>query len=171
LYKKLISILLASLLIFNSCGYIFAYYELLILFKSFGKARISKYIPDSELTQMRIPKKDMLDKSIFEWVKPWEFRFHGKMYDIKNEADDNEFVVFYCLLDENENLLAEAFDAFYKSQTDSKYPNPIKNILNLIIETGITPEYNEYVLYNYCTEYIISNQYFFTKFQLTCNTK
>ncbi|WP_041294118.1 hypothetical protein [Ignavibacterium album] len=117
--KNYIAFAIISILLFNSSGY-------LILFISsthFVKKIVHEKLLDEELkdeiTLLSISKKDIAENKIsFQWVDSREFRFNGKIYDIKKNLSDADSLRFLCYYDDKENLLEELFHSFSKSEIE-----------------------------------------------------
>lgn len=132
--KKSLSIFIISLLLFNSSGYILLYISSLHFVKKHIIKAIDRNEYDKEIFLLTLSKKDIADGKIaFQWIHSREFRYNGKMYDIKKNLSDNDSLRVYCYYDEKENLLEELFHKFAKSESEkSKQKNNNINLLSFI---------------------------------------
>jgi hypothetical protein len=72
--------------------------------------QIRQDFPISRCIKLSISLKDYQNPQLFQRIDKHEFRWKGKMYDIvRNEKTEN-FMVFYCILDERENKLWERLE-------------------------------------------------------------
>ncbi len=118
------------MLIFNSSGYLLLYITSTHFVKKFVIKKLLNHELDHEIILLAISKKDIQSKKVsFEWIHSKEFRFNGKMYDIKNNLSDNDSLRFYCYYDDKENLLEELF---YKYSTSEKETKKHTNSINFI---------------------------------------
>lgn len=140
MFKKALVILLALLLIYNSAGFILAYFQIKSYFKSEAREKISNYLGGEELTVLRI-QNDELASDKFERVESHEIRYHGKLYDIFSERREGDFVVFICICDENENRLDEVFNVYFDNNVQNeKSKSAASNILRLLIKFALIPD-------------------------------
>lgn len=138
--RRLISIFIVVLLMFNISGYYFAFQMVYTGYKKQFRKQISSHsnnentevlvISDSEIRQHNSP---------FKWTEEDEFRYHGKMYDIvkcEKQGDNN---IFYCVNDKNEEKLLARFEDYMKHHTDSELPFQQKSnhLLNQIIKQAV----------------------------------
>lgn len=139
--KKLISILLVVLLIFDSCIYVFIYLELSNYFKKEGAKIINEFIPANELDVISIHKTDLVSiSSDIIFLNDNEFIYKNELYDIYNIITTEDSIHYYCINDKKENLLEKAFSSYidYKTTENSKN-TPVNNILHNIIKVAVTP--------------------------------
>jgi hypothetical protein len=127
--KKALSILLSSLIFFNSIGYILLYIERLANNKREMFAMINS-VKDLSAVEMLIFNHDELTQKI-NWKSENEFEFKGKMYDvIKTESAANKVIV-YCIWDEKEDELISNFE----KQCNSNYSKDKINIPHRSVNT------------------------------------
>jgi hypothetical protein len=143
--KKLISILIIVLLFFDSCGYIFVYIELSNHFKQEASSKINDFIPDKDLEILSFHLSDITkNNSVIQIIEENEIKINGKLYDIFKKVCKGDSVYYYCLNDNNENILEQAFSTYITNKTQEDSKNiPIHNILHNIMKVAITPnQYN-----------------------------
>jgi hypothetical protein len=129
--KKSLHIALIFLVVFNSAGYLFTYWQLKKIFKQTALKQTEQSIPDSQLqlivTDLQGSPVDS-QNCIRENKK--EFRYYGEMYDIVRSENKGNFINHYCLKDDNENRLEAAFITFVEGNSDIPAGTlPVKNLL------------------------------------------
>ena len=136
--KRLISILLAMTLIFNSAGYILVFYQLKKYFKKEAFSKLENYIDPKDLTTIVISKHqyDNEDEN-FYFVEPHEIKYFGKMYDIARTDFTEDSVVIHALNDENEDNLHELFAFFFTRNLNDKYSHTASIINKIINDAGL----------------------------------
>jgi hypothetical protein len=139
--KKITSIILIFLFIFDSCGYFFVYYELSNYFKQDAFSKINDFIPDNELVILTFHKSNIAKaNSQLQILNNSEIKFNGMLYDICKTVSKDDSVFYYCINDKNESILEEAFSNYLNSKTQESSKNiPIHNILQNIIKIAIVP--------------------------------
>jgi len=143
--KKLTSIILIFLFVFDSCGYFFVYYELSNYFKQEGFSKICDFISDNEMEILAFHIYDSVkEDSPLQILDKSEIKFNGILYDVCKKVSEGDSVFFYCVNDKNENILEKVFSLYIENKTQENSKNiPIRNILHNIIKIAIAP-----VLYN-----------------------
>ncbi|MCX7834026.1 MAG: hypothetical protein N2490_07440 [Ignavibacteria bacterium] len=138
--KKLTSVVLILLIIFNSFGYLLAYLQFKSYFKSLISEKRETSIPENELELIIIPKSEI--GKIITFIDNNEFIYNNKLYDIfKVEETQNE-LLFLCLYDVDETRLDIAFSRI--EELDSEKRTLLINILkslNNIISVGLISSY------------------------------
>lgn len=134
--KRLVSILLVFLLLYNAFGYLFTYLHLKKTFKKEAFEKIDNFLNHDELVTLGFSNTELDEKVSF--VHSREFAFNGEMYDIFSREERNDSVFFKCICDKNENLLEKSFSVYFnkESKKDAKHPY-IYNILKNIITTAV----------------------------------
>lgn len=75
---------------------------------------------DEEIILLSISRKDIeANRVAFKWVHSKEFKYNGKMYDIKKNLSDADSLRFYCYYDKEENLLEELFNKYLKDDKEN----------------------------------------------------
>lgn len=137
--KRLISILLVSMLLYNAFGYLFTYIHLKKTFKKEAFEKIDNFLNHDELVILGFSNSELNEKVSF--VHSREFIFNGEMYDIFSREDRNDSVFFECVCDKNENLLEKSFSIYFnnESKQNAKHPyifNILKNIITVAVVSG-----------------------------------
>ncbi len=109
--KNNISILILSLFIYNSFGFLAVHPFLSMYYKYLGMQRAN--IPsEEELIELLVfNKEDILDNRIdFKWIHSREFKYNGDMYDIVKKEESDQQLILYCINDTKEKKLEEEFE-------------------------------------------------------------
>ena len=146
--KKLTQIVLSALFLFNSIGYIFAYYQLGYIFKQEAIYKINHKYWTGEVTIIE-------DSPSVEKTDINEIKFNGMDYDIIKKEIRNGKIIFYCLSDEQENNLHKVLIDHVENNTGSAASTPIKNILSNIFSDILIPTTNSVVTEDTNIEYSV----------------
>lgn len=134
--KNILVYFLVSVFLFNSSGYFLLYISSIHFVKKLVISQLSNDELNHEIILLSIGRKDIQNKKVtFQWVHSKEFRFNGKMYDIKKNFSDNDSLRFYCYYDDKENLLEELFNKFSKGEKESNKNRP--NNFNFLTFIGL----------------------------------
>lgn len=124
---KNLAILIISLLLFNSSGYILLYFSSLPLVKKIIIEALDNNEYDEKIFLLTLSKKDISEGKIsFKWFDSREFRYNGKMYDIKKNISDEDSIKVYCYYDEKEHILESLFN-FYSEKSSNANKNSNNN--------------------------------------------
>jgi hypothetical protein len=164
--KKILSILLVSLLIFNSAGYVLVFFQLKFSFQKEALSKLEDYLEPSEMTVISIPKIEFTNGSQeFFRINDNEISFYGKLYDISQIEYINDSVKIVALSDENENKLNDFFEQSLNKNLDDKFSKTASIIKLLITEAGLPTEFQgasswrEDMCYNFIFVPILENFY------------
>lgn len=136
--KRLISILLVMMLIFNSAGYVLVFYQLKKYFKKEAFSKLEKYINPADLTTIVVSKYQYENEDEnFYFVEPHEIKYFGKMYDIARTEFTADSIRIYALNDENEDNLHELFAQFFSRTLNDKYSHFASVISHIILDSGL----------------------------------
>ncbi|WP_337866427.1 hypothetical protein [Ignavibacterium sp.] len=140
--KKSLATFIISLLLINSSGYILLYISSLHFVKKHIIEAIDRNEYDEEIFLLTLSKKDISEGKIsFKWLDSREFRYNGKMYDIKKNISDEDSIRVYCYYDEKEHIIESLFN-FYseKRSNDNKNSNNISLVffLSLFLSKNIS---------------------------------
>jgi hypothetical protein len=139
--RKNISVLLILLIVFNSFGYVFVYFQMQFIFKNLAYEKTYSVLNEDQLTQIRIPLGEINNNPEFSQLDESEISYNGRMYDVYKTETSGTDIVFYCCSDENEDALNNAFASFSRQNTDRTSNNPITNFIKLIIKEACFTEY------------------------------
>jgi hypothetical protein len=139
--KKSFFILLGLLVLFNTGGYYFVYFQAQNYFKQIAFDRVNEYIPVENLTLFKINLRSTDSKIQKEIVRinDHEISYNGNMYDIYKEEINDDTLVLYCLSDENENILDRAFSEFVNRNNIDFINISLKSILKSVIKIALPP--------------------------------
>jgi len=141
--KKLLSILLVSLLIFNSAGYVLIFFQLKFSFQKQALSKLENYLEPSEMTVINISKNEYLNGSQnFFLMNDKEINFYGKLYDVSQIEFINDSVKIVALSDDNENKLNDFFEQTLNKNLNDKYSKTASIIKLLITEAGLPTEFS-----------------------------
>lgn len=139
--KNFLSAIIISILLLNSSGYILLYFSSTHFVKKYVIKKLLNSELDKEIILLSISKKDIEENKVsFKWIHSREFRFNGKMYDIKKNLSDADSLRFLCYYDDKENLLEELFHNFSKSENEN---HKQRNSINILAFIGLFLEKNK----------------------------
>jgi hypothetical protein len=119
--KKIISVAAVLILIYNSCGYVFVYQQLIHFTKKSIHASIEKKSIHEKIILLSFKKSDIEQGKVdFKWKHKKEFRYKGGMYDIVERIETEDSIHFYCFYDHKENLLEANFSKHFERERDDK---------------------------------------------------
>ncbi len=128
--KRVISILIVNLIIFNSLTYVVTYRLLKGYFKNLITEKKEFIIPESDLELIIIQKSEL--KTSVTFIEENEFIYDNKLYDVVKETETENEIYYYCIYDHNETKLDLAFLNFLNSEKNkhSKYLNILESLQN-----------------------------------------
>lgn len=140
--KRIISIFLVLLIVFNAGGYLFVYFQLVNHFKQVSFNKINDFIPEKELLLIKIAvnSSDYTNEDVYDRVEDREFKYYGKMHDIFQEELKNDTLYLYCVSDENEDIIHNAFATYVNDKKNDNQNKPILNIIKIFITIALTPK-------------------------------
>lgn len=137
--RKVTIVLLLSIFLFNTAGYIVTFKILQYQVKKEVKTKIKQSLNTSQLTIITIDKKQL--KSIIWEEKDSEFYYCEELYDVVRVIEDSSSVIYYCINDKKEEALFEDLDAHidrYVRTSDSLKNRAEKKLNNQIIKLYFT---------------------------------
>jgi len=128
---KIIAVLSAITLLYNSSGYVLVYQNLIHFTKISILSAIEKEEIDEEIILLSFKKSDIENGKIdFQGKHNREFRYNGGMYDIVERKETGDSIHFYCFYDNKENYLEANFNNhFEKEKEDKKHNSSNKTLL------------------------------------------
>jgi hypothetical protein len=165
--KRLVSIFLIFLIVFNTGGYLFVYFQIGNYFKQIAFNKINDYVPinNLELLKININSPDYCNSDIYERINEKEFTYYGKMYDIYKEDISNGILSLYCVSDENEDVINNAIYTYINEKRNDNSNSALANIIKIFITIGLAPaeaDYGSLDTYNSISYlYLISYQNIF----------
>jgi len=148
--KKVLSIFLVLLIVFNTGGYFFIYFQLGNYFKQIAFNKINDFVPleKLELIRININSDAYNDDDIYDRVNDKEFSYYGNMYDIYKEDISNDTLFLYCVSDENEDIINNAIDIYINEKKNDNSNSAITNIIKIFITIALTPNEIDFKLIN-----------------------
>ena len=131
--KEIISVCLLFLII--SHGVIqFAFFK---IFQVKYRAEIIEIMlndfSETDLVSFKFKQSDLnLGTAGIQWIEDDEFRYKNIMYDVFKKEVSGDFVILYCIHDENESKLYSYFDKYFKKlmDQDSEKEEDLESICN-----------------------------------------
>jgi len=80
------------------------------------KQRIKRSVPAQELVLIRVTGESA---SALEWIKSFEFRYRGNLYDIVRTGQAGDTTFYYCINDVQEERLFAGLDGHVRRQMES----------------------------------------------------
>jgi hypothetical protein len=150
--KKYISILILSLFIYNTFGFLAVHPFLSLYYKYLGMQRAE--IPSKEeMIELLVFNKEDINKGRidFRWIHSREFRYNGDMYDIVEKKETDEQLIVYCINDTKEKRLEKEFERrVHKNSTEDKNRTTGHNYNNIIISEPARSEQTNIALVYEC---------------------
>jgi hypothetical protein len=132
-HKKLVSLLLVLMVLFNVCGYYLWFNLAQNNIRNEIKAQIRSGIQEKDLAIIEINKNN---PSELKWLKAGkEFIYHGEMYDVVKSISTPDGNVYYCIHDVKEKKLISEFAR--KNDSTHKARRILAGInINFTFQTG-----------------------------------
>ena len=139
--KRLFSIFLILLIVFNTGGYLFVYYQIGNCFKQIAFNKINDYVPleNLELVKLKINSPEYNNTDIYERINDKEFKYYGKMYDIYKEDNSDGVLSLYCVSDEKEDVINNAIFTYINEKKNDNSNSALANIIKIFITVAIVP--------------------------------
>lgn len=121
--KKVISIFLFGIFLFNMAGYFIAFKSFQYQIKKEIKAEIKRNVNPNELTAIVIDKKQI---NKIDWQQEGkEMYYKGKLYDVVRLTKNDTSITYYCINDKQEELLFANLEEHIAAHIAAN--KPIKN--------------------------------------------
>lgn len=137
--------LLAVLFVFNSFGYLCLIIPAKVIIKKIVHHSLEKNKFDSEDLEVLAFKITELGehKYDFEWEEAdKEFRFNGKMYDVKSSERRGDSIYYTCYYDEEESILDELFASHIsKKKENAQNVSSVRVVLIAVFNETIKHEF------------------------------
>jgi len=138
--KKIVSILLCAIFLFNIAGYYVVFVIMQHTARSEMKNLIKQSIPEVEMEKIIIPTSQIAStNSELKFVKKNEFIYKGKLFDIVKRKNEGCNTIFYCINDKQEEKLFSGLNEHIKRNIDQNNPsqNNSKFLSKSIIKEAI----------------------------------
>jgi hypothetical protein len=127
--KKIISIFILSLFVYNTIGFLAIHPFISMYYKYLGMLR-ADMPSEEEMIELLIFNKEDIQKGRidFRWIHSREFKYNGDMYDIVTKKEANDRLIVYVINDTKEKKLEEEFEKrVHKNSIENKHlPSVIK---------------------------------------------
>ncbi len=120
--KKVLSLFLLFIFLFNTVGYYFAYKSFQYQVKSEVQSEIKSGYDSDDLKTLTINKNDLHNIEWFDSGK--EMRYNNKMYDIVRSTETSASITFYCIHDTKEESVLANLEEHINTHIANK---PIKS--------------------------------------------
>lgn len=122
--KKIISILLALLFLYNTVGFLAVHTFLSNHYKERGMREAEEFSEADEIQILVFDKSDIRNSKIdFRWIQSHEFKYNGNLYDIVKKEEQENKLILYCISDVDETNLEEDFEREVDNSTTNKKQN------------------------------------------------
>ncbi len=123
-----VAFLLLTVFFFNVCAFGVLLSAELYLHQQEQKDKI-KNKKHKEIVELRISRELVEEKNAeFQWVKNWEFRWHGEMYDIEDSHLEGDEYVFEVKHDSQEDMLRKKIERHAQDETNKRNSQSKKNL-------------------------------------------
>lgn len=132
--KKILSIFILSLFIYNSIGFLAVHPFLSMYYKYLGMMRTDMPSEEEMVELLIFNKEDIeMQRIDFRWIHSREFKYNGDMYDIVTKEETDDQLIVYVINDTKEKMLEEEFEKrVHKNSTENKHlPSVIKYSLSI----------------------------------------
>ncbi len=114
--KKLFSIFLLTAFVFNLCGYLVIFKAIQFNIRREIKATLKKKLPEKDLHIICFSLKQIKD---IDWEEnDREFRYNGIMYDVVKWKKANDYIIYYCINDDQETCLFAQLEELTSKQLE-----------------------------------------------------
>ncbi len=114
MFKKIFSLVLVIVLLFNLSGYfwIFKYNQVLIRSQVREWIRSGNAGSREEIVVLSFP----LNSHEFKWIDKKEFIYKGKLYDVISRKITGNAIIFHCINDKKEQALFSEYKTLFSNQ-------------------------------------------------------
>ena len=88
---------------------------------------------ETDLVSFKFKQSDLSSGTVgVQWIEDDEFRYQHIMYDVFKKEISGDFVILYCVQDDNESKLYSYFDKYFKKliNEDSEKEEDLESICN-----------------------------------------
>jgi hypothetical protein len=132
--KRIVTILILSLFVYNTFGFLAIHPLLSKYYKYLGMMRADMPSEEEMIELLIFNKEDIEQGRIdFRWIHSREFKYNGEMYDIVAQEETDEQLIVYVINDTKEKKLEEEFEKrIHKNATENKHiPSIVKYSLSI----------------------------------------
>jgi len=122
--KKAVSILILSVFLYNTIGFLAIHTFLSNHYKERGMREAEEFADVEEIQILIFDKSDIQNSIVdFRWIHLNEFKYNGDMYDIVKKEENENQLILYCLNDTKETKLEKDFERELDNNTTNKKQN------------------------------------------------
>jgi len=138
--KKAVSILILSVFLYNTIGFLAILPFISLYFKSLGLQEAKNNSENKHIELIVLRKEDILSKKInYERISSSEFRLNGNLYDIVKEFEKDSNMFLYCINDKREeSLLMELCKKIDDNVANRKQRNSTQNVFKKSITEPVS---------------------------------
>lgn len=131
--RKILSILILSIFIYNTFGFLAVHPFLSIYYKYLGMQRTYVHSEEEIVELLIFNKEDIIHGKInFRWIHSREFKYNGDMYDLVEKKETDDQLIIYCINDTREKKLEEDFEKKVQKNSFEDKQKPVTNILKFV---------------------------------------
>ena len=127
--KRIATILLLTLFVYNTIGFLAIHPLLSVYYKYLGMMH-ADMPSEEEMIELLVFNKEDIEKGRldFKWIHSREFKYNGDMYDIVTKEETEKQLIVHVINDTKEKKLEEEFEKrVHKNSTENKHiPSIIK---------------------------------------------
>ena len=127
--KRIATILLLTLFVYNTIGFLAIHPLLSVYYKYLGMMH-ADMPSEEEMIELLVFNKEDIEKGRldFKWIHSREFKYNGDMYDIVTKEETEKQLIVHVINDTKEKKLEEEFEKrIHKNSTENKHiPSIIK---------------------------------------------
>ena len=140
--RRIVSILILSLFIYNTIGFLAVHSLLTLYYKYLGMQQAEKPSEEELIELLVFNKEDFLGQKInFRWIHSREFKYNGDMYDVVKKEENDKQLFLYCINDTKEKKLEEEFEKrVHQNSSENKQRPTVNNHINILLSEPIQPE-------------------------------
>jgi hypothetical protein len=160
--KRITSILILSLFIYNSIGFLAIHPFISMYYKYVGIQRADMPSKEEMIELLIFNIEDIENNKIdFRWIHLREFKYNGDMYDMVTKKETAEQLIVYCINDTKEKKLEEEFEKRVHKNSSEDKQRPTTNNYNFVsISEPVQSEQIEIILaYNSVFSYWRTDSY------------
>lgn len=126
--KRIATILLLTLFVYNTIGFLAIHPFLSMYYKYLGLMRADIPSKEEMVEQLIFNKEDIYNKQIdFRWIHSHEFKYNGDLYDIVQKKETDKQLIVYVINDTNEKKLEEDFEKRIHKNSSEDTNRPTEN--------------------------------------------
>lgn len=146
--RRIASIFIISIFIYNSFGFIALHPLLSIYYKNLGMQQVIKPSKEELVELLVFNKEDLIGHKIdFRWIHSREFKYNGEMYDVVKKEEDDKQVILYCINDKKEKNLEEEFEKVVNKNSSENKQRPVTYYnFNIVLSEPVQSEQIGYAL-------------------------